>query len=436
MAAVEESAARGKTLAQTVPRAATIVKAVAKIAVSYRIASAAKRRELHAPCAREFRELCEESGGAILKLGQFLSCRPDLLPAAYIEELLPLCHEAPSVSFGEIEQVLEQELSRPISECFREIEKTPLGTGSLAQVHRAVLADGRVVAVKVQLPGVDTLVEMDLAIIRAAGALLSDFMPEGSRGNVIEEFCRAVKGELDFADEARNAARFADLFREFDRVDVPAVVESLSTARVLVMEFCSGEPLARALPADPSERRSAYLALWLDSILYQVFEAGLVHGDPHPGNFLRTADDHLVMLDFGCVAELSDEVRRGYLETVTAVIQGDASRLSTALVALGFRSEDDAALADVATELLLGLRDPDRLVQMRANPQVVVDTVLAKVRAAGPVDVPDHFVLVARVLGSLAGQVVAFGQDVDVTGVTARALARAGRTFAATSKSM
>ncbi len=425
--ALETQRARGGVWLQAFPRAWRMIAAAGRILTGYRMARWTGVTDLtpvHQRAADEIYRLAEDLGGAIIKLAQFLSCRPDLLPAPFIETLAPLCFRAPAVPFAAIEAVLGEELGDQAAH-FASIDPEPIGTGSLAQVHRATLLGGREVAVKVQLPGVAEIIATDLLLLEQLASWFAPEVPGANLPQIIGELGRSIRAELDFAAEAEHAERFARLYRDHPSITVPEVLSEHSTGRVLCLTFAPGTPLVRYLPEAPPVERRVVLERWLGSVLEQVFVYGLVHTDPHAGNFLVDGE-RLVLLDFGSVLELPEHVRKGYVAIVRALVAGNEQALCQALGALGFAAENGTeTLAAVARELLGGVRDPARLAALRADPTAMVETLLVRLREAGKVEIPDHFVLIGRVLGALAGQILRYGAGVDVTSAFVKTLARA-----------
>lgn len=425
--AVLAAADSGHMVLRAFPRAARVAKFVLRLQAAYRIGPlrGRKRARIHARMAWELRDLCDDLGAGILKLGQFLSCRPDLLPPAYIEALAPLCKDAPVAPLEEIIETLESELGKSVDEVFASIDPEPLGTGSLAQVHRAVTTDGEEVAVKVQFEDVAELVRIDMTLLKAVTHMFPGLLPEKLTAHVVEEFSRSLLRELDFAAEGSSATRFRELCADDDGIRVPRVIDGLSTERVLTMELCPGEPLVERLPKASAEERTAILERWFDSFLRQVFEFGVVHADPHPGNFLVGENGQLTILDFGCVAEVDDATRRGYRDIVRGVVTGNREATSQALVALGFHAEGgDEALAGVAEQLLAGLRSPEAMAELRKDPHKAMEEMLAEFRAAGDIEIPAHFVLIVRVIGTIAGLLIEYGENVDLWGIAQKHVLR------------
>ncbi len=238
--------------------------------------------------AERFRMALEELGPTFVKLGQILSTRRDLVDESMFNELRKLQDQVAPFPESEARAIIEEQLGRPLPELFEEFQGGPVASASIAQVHRAVLRDGQVVAVKVHRPNIRATIEVDLAILMDVARFLEKHVHEIAVLNpvgLVREFAKAMQAELDFTNEARNMERFANQFRSNHNIRVPRLHRELTTSRVLVMEFVAGCPvdrpdLLRAQHIDPirlSERISKIVFL-------QMFRHGFFHGDPHPGN--------------------------------------------------------------------------------------------------------------------------------------------------------
>src|SRR5208337_3694788 len=297
--------------------------------------------------AMEFRALALRMGGVLIKVGQFLSSRLDVLPREITAELAGLQDEVGAESFEAIRTVVEAEFGMPLARKFLDFEPVPVASASIGQVHKARLAGEAPgtgfpshVVVKVQRPHIQEIVEADLAAIRAAGRWLQRLKSIRRHANVtalIEEFSRSFYEEVDYLHEGKNAERFARNFEELSNVVVPSVVWSHTTRRVLTLQDVGAIKITDygAIEAAGISRAEVADTLF-DVYLKQVFEDGFFHADPHPGNLFvlpvpargsRPGGWKLVFVDFGMTGTLSDAAFSGLREVLLAVGTRDAARL-------------------------------------------------------------------------------------------------------------
>jgi ubiquinone biosynthesis protein len=383
---------------------------------------------LHQRTARRLRALGLRQGGGLLKVGQMLSARPDLLPAAWITELATLQDAATPVPFPTIRATVEAELGASLEALFAAFDAEPIGVASIAQVHRARMPDGADVAVKVRRPGVESLLDLDLGLLELFVAGVHSLLPEADWTTISGSVRAAVSAELDFAREALVMDRVADFFAGHPAIRVPRSRPERSSERVLTATFFEGRRIAEALDAwstaraagdgRAAERLDTTLGLLLEAYLRQVLEAGVFQADPHPGNFLVTDAGELVILDFGCSQELGAPRRAAYLALFGAVLAGDRAAAAHHLGELGFatRSGRSDSLLELAEALLATFRRMATGVRPWLAPDEVEGELrrLAHAAAADPVvALPDDFVMLGRVFGTLGGLFQHYGPRVD-----------------------
>ena len=269
-------------------------------------------------------------GSAFIKLGQLLSARPDVLPADLVEQLATLQDRVPAFPFAVVQDLLEQELGERCAEII-DLESEPLGSASLAQVHRASLRSGRQVVLKVQRPGLERTFRLDLEVMQQVAAAVQRH-PRWGRGRdwigIAQECRRVLLRELDFRLEAEHAARFRQQFLDDPGIRIPAVVWELSTRRVLCLDYVPGIKItdrqalleAGIVPAAIAEKGAA-------SYLQQLVRFGFFHADPHPGNLAVAADGALIYYDFGMMGQLSSRLRGRLGSMVRAAAGRDAAGL-------------------------------------------------------------------------------------------------------------
>jgi ubiquinone biosynthesis protein len=297
------------------------------------------------------RMVLEELGPTFIKLGQILSNRPDLVPNELQDELERLQEEVPPFSGEESAAIVEAELGAPVEELFREFDRRPLAAASVAQIHRAVLADGEEVAVKIQRPGLAELVEVDIDILGELAVLLERYVPESrniSPRDLVAEFERGMRQELDFGRERTAIERFASQFAREEGIKVPRVYREYSSARVLTIEFIDGTPLSSYLggaggggPGPEDGRRVAKLGAELT--LKQIFVHGFFHADPHPGNIVVLEDGRLCYLDFGLTGSLIQRDLEVVSDVLTSIIGRNEQKAARAVVKLAGRRDFEAA---------------------------------------------------------------------------------------------
>ncbi len=250
-----------------------------------------------------------ELGPAFIKLGQLLSTRTDFFQKEVVDELEKLDDNAEPFDFSEVEKIFSEETGLKISEAFKSFEKKPIASASIAQVHKAVLKNGSVVAVKVQRPNAEEEFKTDVEILKQAATLIEKYFEEARIYNpslMVEEFERSVNRELDFRVEARNAERFRNNFKQFKDVLIPKVHSTLSGRKILVLDFAEGVS-AKQLKASAKEKKELAEKITF-LISKQIFIDGFFNADPHQGNFLFTKKK-VAMIDFGMVGFVDDEMK-------------------------------------------------------------------------------------------------------------------------------
>jgi len=279
--------------------------------------------------AKRLREALEELGPTFCKLGQILSTRPDLLPPEFITELAQLQDHVPPLSEEQVVVVMEQELGVPWEDVFDHVESEPLAAGTIAQVHRAVMANGAKAVIKVQRPDARELIEQDLALLEVFADKAGDrpgLKQVIDLKAVFEHLSTSLHRELDFRNEARNVERMREVIAPFDRLAVPSIFSEYSTGRQLVMGDVGGGPITIA-PDGPIRTDAAKQLL--ESFYKQVMVDGFFHADPHPGNLMwQPEENKLYFLDLGMAGEVGSELRESMMLLLMAFWQDDVGFLT------------------------------------------------------------------------------------------------------------
>jgi predicted unusual protein kinase regulating ubiquinone biosynthesis (AarF/ABC1/UbiB family) len=289
--------------------------------------------------AVELRRALEELGTTYVKLGQLLSSRPELMPDVYIEELARLTDDAPPLPFSDVEPVIAQDIGLDI---FARIDPEPRASASIAQVHRALMRDGRDVVVKVRRPGIEDQVAVDLDLLRSTAAMLerrSETARAVQARALAEELEVHLRGELNLLEEAHNAELIAGLAADVHDIVVPAVIRPHVSERVLVLERIEGEKITPEHGLS-EERATALAETFFSFYVRQVTLEGFYHADPHRGNVLLTPDGRLALLDFGLLGRVDDDTRRSLGMLLLAVAQNRADDVADQIISLSLTPLD------------------------------------------------------------------------------------------------
>ncbi len=380
------------------------------------------RVQLHEDSARRLYELSIKQGGAFLKLGQMLSSRPDLLPEPYVRWLGKLQDAAPPVPFATIRGAVEQELGKALEDVFASFDERPLAAASIGQVHRATMRDGRQVAVKVQRPQIGELVALDMDLLELFVRALAQSLPGLDFDTIIRETRAMVSAELDYQREAELTSQLSAYFRLDANIHVPQVVSELSTPRMLITALMPGQKITDVLDrlqaSGQRDTLSALLARVLEAYARQVLEVGVFQADPHPGNLLATDEGALTVLDFGCAKEVTPERKRMLLDLIAATVMRDTESMTDAMVSLGFvmKSHTREGVHALATAALtqMGLATEQGFVSQL---QMMSGIAAFGAQLEGdPIEtLPEEFVMLGRVFGTLSGLFVHYQPDLAAT---------------------
>jgi ubiquinone biosynthesis protein len=296
----------------------------------------------------------EELGPTFIKLGQLLSTRPDVLPLDYLKALTKLQDNVPRISFAEVERVIATETCRLPDDIFAEFDREPVAAASLAQVHRARLATGEEVAVKVQRPGIAEVVEGDLAILASVARFIERHQPDLAVYDpvgLVNEFSRSLRLELDFIHEGQNADICRRNFADDTTVAIPKIYWDYTTRRLLVLELFSGVKATDAAGLGQAGIDRAGLARSGSRVyMKMVFEHGFFQPDPHPGNLVVMSDGRLGVIDYGMFSRIDDETRDLLVDMLIAAYRQDGGRLTRLVLKAGSKTArvDESSLrADI-----------------------------------------------------------------------------------------
>jgi predicted unusual protein kinase regulating ubiquinone biosynthesis (AarF/ABC1/UbiB family) len=361
-----------------------------------------------------FRETALELGVLMIKLGQFLSSRVDLLPEKAIALLSSLQDEVQPAPFDHVVSVIESELGRPIEEVFSLLERKCTASASLGQVHKAILAStGETVAVKIQRPNIEQLVRMDLSTLKFVIWVITRFVDVNGfidLMGVYHEFKRTIYEEIDYVREAANARRFKEMFKDDPMIYIPRVYDQYVSQRMLVLEWIDGIKINDYAALDAAGiSRLEVAKRTVCAYFYQFFETGFFHADPHPGNIFvkkgSTGDEPIVtFVDFGMVGSLTKNMKRLMKDALLAYIARDSRTLVHALSQLGFIDEG-ANLASIERAMSLMIERYHGMTLGEVSdldiPEMVED--VAYLLYGQPFQIPAQFAFTGRAVATLAG---------------------------------
>src|SRR3989338_5363926 len=354
---------------------------------------------------RALRLSMEDIGATFIKLGQLLSLRPDLIPKEYCKEFSLLQDDVRPIPFKDIKQIVEAELKKPINEIFIYFNETPLASASIGQVHKAKLKNNDIVAIKVQRPNIKELFDADIDILYHIAALIEHHFPhfnEIKAADIVKEFERYTKNELDYTLEAGNIDIFYNNFRRNKMIKIPKVYWELTTQKVLTMEFINGKKidvLANFTALKSSKRE--ILKNLVNSFIEQTIEYGSFHADPHPGNILLLGSNKIALLDFGIIGKVNQDIRENIESTFIALVKPDKEMLIDSLIQLGF-IESDANMQSLKHDLSQHIGKYYSASLREINISELIYDVLALTRKY-KIKFPVNFILLLKAIITLEG---------------------------------
>jgi ubiquinone biosynthesis protein len=280
----------------------------------------------------------EELGPTYIKLGQVLSTRPDLVPRDIVKELAKLQDEVPPFSFAEVKDAVEAEFGKASEEIFDELEEQSLASASIGQVHKARLKDGESVAVKIQRPGIQKVIEVDLEIMLHLATLAEHHIKEFEIHRpvkIVEEFARTLEKEIDYNIEATNMERIARQFLDLPHVYRPLVFREFTTSRILTTELIDGIKISKIEMLEAAGLDKKVIAdRVVGLVLKQAFDHGFFHADPHPGNIFVLADNVICMVDFGMMGLVDRATREAFVDLIDSVVHQNEVKAAQGLLNL------------------------------------------------------------------------------------------------------
>jgi len=362
------------------------------------------------------RQVIEELGPTYVKIGQIASTRADIIPEEILKELEKLQDNVPSFSFEQVTRILEVELGSPLEELFSWIEEEAIAAASIGQVHRAQLRTGELVAVKVQRPQIKAMIETDLEILLDLATLAEHRMERMERlqlRDVVEEFAKSLRNELDYSIEARNAEKIAKQFMKDPTIHIPAIYWDYSTQTVLTMEFVQGLKLNQFEEIEKKGYDRKIIAEQLARALFhQVLIEGFFHADPHPGNIFLIRGGVVAFIDFGMVGRLTLDMKQNFASLVIAMMRQNTESMIKAIVRIGIIPEE--------VNLPLLTNDVDELREMYIDVpmsrislgKAISD--LFKVAFRHQIRIPSDFTLLAKCFLTLEGIVEKLDPELSI----------------------
>ncbi len=358
----------------------------------------------------------EKLGPTFIKIGQLLSTRSDLLPPIYLEALSRLQDKVEPVPYEEIEKIVQEQLGVRISKAFENFEKTPLGAASLGQVHLATLRGGRVVAVKVQRPGIRQQIVDDLNSLAEIAEFLDAHTDLGRRyeiSRILEQFRTSLMRELDYQKEALHLRELRDNLKEFKRLHIPEVVPDYSTSQMLTMDYLAGTKITSLSGAVIVELDGDALAEELfRAYLKQILVDGFFHADPHPGNLLLTPERDIAILDLGMIGRLNQRIRDQLVHLLAGISSGDGLQTAEAAMRIGSprELEIDRPLFINAIEEIVGSAKSQSISELQVG--AVVMLVMQACATAG-IRIPSEISLLGKTLLNLDRVGIALAPNFD-----------------------
>ena len=362
-------------------------------------------KRLHAKNARIIREHMIEMRGVLIKIGQFMSSRVDILPEEYTDELSKLQDQVPPTAFPEIAKRVTEELG-PMEEVFSTFTPEPIASASLGQVHRACLRDGECIVVKVQYPGIEEVIAADMKTLKFVIRILRVLYPHINLDVIYSEFSRIVVEELDYIHEGKNAETFARNFADNPKIKIPIVYWPFTTSKVLALEYLEGIKITDfdAIDAAGIDRKEVARVL-AEAYAQMFFRDGLFHGDPHPGNIFVTPGPEIILVDFGMVDRISASRREALRRGFAGIVDRDALGIVRSLVDMGFipLTRDIQPLVQFVERIIEKYRDMSPSEFKAMDIDDIGRDIMEALQISPSIQIPNDFILFGRVIGMLNG---------------------------------
>ncbi len=360
---------------------------------------------LHAKNAIILREHMIKMRGVLIKIGQFMSSRVDILPAEYTDELSKLQDQVPPAPFHDIAIRVTEELG-PMDEVFSSFNEEPIASASLGQVHRACLRDGECIVVKVQYPGIEEVIAADMRTLKFVIRILRVLYRKINLDVIYSEFSRIVMEELDYVQEGKNAETFARNFEDNPKIKIPIVYWPFTTSKVLTLEYLAGIKITDFDLIDRQGINRREVARILAEAYAQMFFAdGLFHGDPHPGNIFVRPGPEVILVDFGMVDRISAPKKEGLRRAFTAIVDRNSLDFVRALVDMGFipLTRDIQPLVQFVDKIFLKYRDLSPSEFKSMDIEDIGRDIQEALQISPSIQIPNDFILFGRVIGMLNG---------------------------------
>jgi ubiquinone biosynthesis protein len=364
----------------------------------------------------KMRKVCEELGPTFVKFGQILSSRPDLIPDELALELQKLQDSVPPFPSYEVVEILEREFGKPVEELFHSFEMVPIASASMAQVHRAVLRNGKVVAVKVQRPGIQKTIRQDILIMRDIAVMLSKRIPSLNQFDavgLVNNFAESINKELDFIHETWSMQRFMLLYRTDEKIFVPKTHKELCSAKVITQDFVVGKKITdiKSIVEEGLDPNELGLRV-IRSFYQQIFEFGFFHADPHPGNLFAMKNNVVGYLDFGMMGSIMHRDLENLGNLILAIEEGNIKRIIRYVHFLGDITQinDSRALEFDVHEFVGKYSVQDRYQENISDMLLDLKDIILKHH----LKVPAHFFLLTRAMVNAEGIVRQLNPNVSL----------------------